>query len=219
MTFVVVVAALVLQTILVIQGGRVLDETAIPPLGTRLLRLVSYFTIQSNVLVAVVSAALAVNPARDGRVFRVLRLDAVVAIAVTGVVHVVLLAPLLDLHGADALADALLHKVVPLLTVIGWLAFGPRPRVSRRTIGLALIWPVLWLLYTLLMGELNGWYPYPFVDVGQLGLGAVLLNCAGVTLLFLALFALVAFADRRLPAAPASVLASRSGASESTPAT
>lgn len=201
-TFVVVVAALVLQTVLVLQGGRVLDETAIPPLGTRLLRLVSYFTIQSNVLVAVVTGMLTLDPARDGRWFRVLRLDAVVAIAVTGLVHLVLLAPLLDLHGVDAVADTLLHKVVPLLAVTGWLVFGPRPRVARRTVGLALIWPVAWLVYTLLMGQVNGWYPYPFVDVGQLGLGRVLLNCAGVTVLFLALFALVALVDRRLAPAP-----------------
>src|SRR5690606_6869223 len=30
-------------------------------------------------------------------------------------------------RGADAVADTLLHVVVPLLTLVGWLLFGPRP--------------------------------------------------------------------------------------------
>lgn len=203
LTFVVAVVALVLQVVLVVQGGRVLDETgAAPPLADRLIRLVSYFTIQSNILVAVVSGVLVRRPRHEGSGFAVARLDAFVGITVTAVVAFVLLAPLQALQGWDAVADTLLHKVVPVLAVIGWFAFGPRPRVRPRTVLLALIWPVLWLVYTLIMGELRGWYPYPFVDVGRFGYGQVLLSCGVVALLFLALFVLAALLDRRLPAAP-----------------
>ncbi len=45
----------------------------------------------------------------------------------TGLVHFVLLRPLLDLEGADYVADKLLHMAVPVLAVAGWAAFGPRP--------------------------------------------------------------------------------------------
>lgn len=202
LTLVVVVAALVLQTVLVLQGGRVLDETEVPSLATRLLRLVSYFTIQANIAVAIAAAMLTRNPDRDGRGFRVLRLDAVIAIAVTGLVSWFLLRPLVHLEGWDSVADGMLHVAVPLLAFLGWLLFGPRPRITAATVGLALIWPVLWLGYTLLMGEINGWYPYPFLNVTQLGYGQALINCAGVTVLFLALFALAALVDRKLPRAP-----------------
>lgn len=210
-TFVVVVAALALQTVLVINGSAVLDEAEIPPLGTRLLRLVSYFTIQSNILVAVVAGMLARRPDRDGTGFRVLRLDALIGITVTGLVHFFLLRPLLDLEGLHALCDTLLHVVVPLLAVIGWAAFGPRPRITGRTIVLGLIWPVAWLIYTLTMGELTGFYPYPFIDAATLGYGQVLLNAAGITVLFLALFGLAALIDRRLPAAPRAAAGSSTG--------
>lgn len=193
---------LVLQTILVISGESVLDETAVPPLGTRLVRLVSYFTIQSNLLVAIVTAGLALNPRRDGPVWRVLRLDAVGGIAVTGVVHWFLLRPLLDLDGSSALADRLLHLVVPVLAVAGWLLFGPRPRITRATVLRALIWPVGWLAYTLLVGAVTGWYPYPFLDVRELGYGPVAAVCAGVTALLLVVFLLARAADHALPAAP-----------------
>lgn len=201
-TFVVAVAALVFQTWLVVVGGHVLGESEPIPLGTRLLRLVSYFTIQSNIAVAIASGILARKPDAEGEGFRVLRLDALIAITVTGLVSWFLLRGLVHLEGADAVADALLHIVVPLLAFLGWLLFGPRPRVSVRTIGLALIWPVLWLGYTLAMGAIHGWYPYPFIDVTELGYPRTLLNAAGVTVLFLALFALAALVDRKLPATP-----------------
>lgn len=203
LTFVVVLGALLLQLVLVIDGASVLDETATPPLGTRLLRLVSYFTIQANVLVAVGAAGLIRDPHRDGAVWRVVRLDAVVGIAVTGVVHWFLLRPLLDLSGANALADRMLHLVVPFLAVVGWLLFGPRPRIERGTVLRALIWPVAWLVYILGLGAVTGWYPYPFLDVGELGgYAPVLLAAGGVTVLFLACFVLAAGVDRRLPPAP-----------------
>ncbi|WP_420112727.1 Pr6Pr family membrane protein [Pseudactinotalea sp.] len=202
LTLVVAVAALVLQTVLVFQGGRLLDDAEILPLGERLLRLVSYFTIQSNIAVAIVAAVLVANPAADGRGFRVLRLDALIGITVTGLVAWFLLRPLMNLTGVDAVTDTLLHIVVPLLAFFGWLFFGPRPRIGMSTIGLALIWPVLWLGYTLVMGEIHGWYPYPFIDVSELGYPRTLLNAAGVTVLFLALFALAALVDRKLPATP-----------------
>lgn len=201
-TFLVAAAALVLQTALVVAGGAVLDETAVPPLGTRLLRLVSYFTIQSNLLVASTAYLLMRDPTRDGPLLRVVRLDAVAGITVTGVVHFFLLRPLLDLHGADALADALLHVVVPLLAVIGWLMHGPRPRIDLRTAALALVWPAAWLVYTLAMGAATGFYPYPFVDVSALGYGRVLLNGLGIAAMLVALFGLAALVDRRLSPRP-----------------
>ncbi|MBC7639003.1 MAG: Pr6Pr family membrane protein [Rhodoferax sp.] len=108
-----------LQLVLVVRGGQVLDEVTPPALGMRLARFVAYFTIQSNVLVAITALTLAHDPARDGRAWRVLRLAAVVGIAVTGLVHFVLLRPLLDLDGADWAADKLLHMVVPVLALVG----------------------------------------------------------------------------------------------------
>ncbi|QIM21005.1 hypothetical protein G7075_07445 [Phycicoccus sp. HDW14] len=199
---VVATVALVLQTVLVLRGGRVLDETAVPPLGIRLGRLVSYFTIQSNVLVAVTSWLLWRDPTRDGRWFRPVRLAALVGITVTGLVHFVLLRPLLDLHGADWAADKLLHMAVPVLAVLAWVLVGPRPRTTPRTAVEALVWPVVWLVWTLVVGALSGWYPYPFLDHREGGVGAVVVACLGITVLFLALFAGVVALERRLRPAP-----------------
>lgn len=202
-TAVVTVLALLLQLVLVVKGGRVLDEVEPPGLGLRLARYIAYFTIQSNILVAVVTAQLARDPRRDGTLWRAVRLAAVVGIAVTGIVHFVLLRPHLDLHGADQLADKLLHMVVPLLAVVGWAVFGPRPRIGLRDLRLALCWPVAWLAETLVVGWLSGWYPYPFLDHreehGTLG---VVVSVVAITVFCLVLFALAHLVDRRARPAP-----------------
>lgn len=202
LTLLTVATALILQTALVINGASVLDETAVAPLGTRLFQMFCYFTIQSNLLVAVLAAGLVADPRRDGRVWRVVQTDALLGITVTGVVHFFLIRPLLHLTGWSAVADTLLHLVVPALVILGWLLFGPRPRLDGRTAWWSLAWPVAWLVLTLVLGEVRGWYPYPFLDVSEHGYAQVLLTSLGVTVLFLVLVTVVRLAERFLPAAP-----------------
>lgn len=198
-TFVVAAFALVFQLVLVIQGSAVLDEVDAPGTAERVRRFFFYFTIQSNLLVAWTALLLTLARARDDRLFRVLRLDAVLGITVTGVVHWFLLRPILDLEGASYVADKLLHVVVPLLAVIGWLVFGPRGLLSRRDVLPALAWPVVWLIVILATGPIADWYPYPFLDVSEHGFGVVLLNSLGITVLFVALALGLVWADRRIP--------------------
>lgn len=198
LTAVVATAALLLQLGLVIAGSAVLAETDPPSLAARVGRFFCYFTIQSNALVAVTCASLARDPAHDGAGWRVLRTAAVVGITLTGVVHFLLLRPLLDLDGADLVADRLLHLVVPFLAVVGWAWFGPRPRTGWREVGLALLWPAGWLAFTLTILAATGWVPYPFLDPGEPGgWPGVVAACLGVTVGFVAVSAGVRAVDRR----------------------
>jgi hypothetical protein len=197
-------AAVVLQLVLVVEGTVILVDDDPPGLAARVYRFFAYFTIQSNLLVALTSTALARDPALDRPVWRVLRLAGLVGITVTGLVHFVLLRPLLDLTGADWAADKLLHVVVPVLALAAWAVVGPRPRTTAREAAYALCWPVAWLVWTLVVGQVDGWVPYPFLDAGTEGWGAVAVVSAGVTVLFLALFALFGWLDRRLAPAPGS---------------
>jgi hypothetical protein len=203
LTALVAIGALVLQLVLVIQGGRVLDENSQPALPIRLGRLVSYFTIQSNLLVAISTTQLARDPLRDGTTWRVVRLAAVAGIFVTGVVHFILLRPLLDLDGADWAADKLLHMAVPLLAVVGWALFGPRPRIEGRELKWALAWPIVWLVWTLVVGGLSGWYPYPFLDPREEhGVPGVVISVVGITAFFVAVLWSARLVDQRIQPAP-----------------
>lgn len=202
LTAVVALAALAAQLVLVVSGASVLVEEDPPGLPARLYRFAAYFTIQSNALVAIGAITLVRDPHRDGRSWRILRLGGVVGIAVTGLVHVTLLRPLLNLEGWSYVCDRLLHVAVPLLAVAGWLAFGPRPRVTAREVGWALGWPVVWLAGTLAVGSLSGWFPYPFLNFDREGWSSVLVACVGITMLLLAGFGAAALVDRRLGPAP-----------------
>lgn len=195
--------AVVLQLVLVVSGSAVLAEGEAPSLAARTGRFFCYFTIQANALVAATTVVLARDPAYDGPRWRVLRGAAIVGITITGLVHFVLLRPLLDLDGLDRLADTLLHLVVPVLAIAGWLIFGPRPRTGLRDLALAFLWPVAWLLVTFAVRAATGWVPYPFLDpAGDGGWAGVAVACVGVTLLF-ALTALAVYAvDRRLTPRP-----------------
>jgi hypothetical protein len=198
-TAVVTWVALVLQLVLVIRGGVVLDDVSPPGLGTRLIRFISYFTILTNLLVAITTTTLALGQTVAPRWWKILRLNAIVGIAVTALVHWFFLRPLLDLSGADYLADKLLHVVVPLLALIGWAVFGPRGKVEPSLLLPSLIYPIGWLVYTLVRGAVVDWYPYPFLDVNLHGYPQALLACAGVAVLLLALTWGAMKLDPRLP--------------------
>jgi hypothetical protein len=206
-TAAIAVLAIITQLVLVIRGTNVLVTDGVTPgTATRVVRFFSYFTVQSNVLVAIVAATLAVRPDRDGRWWRVLRLAAQFGITVTGIVYVTLLRPIVNLEGIPKLTDVAFHYVVPVVTVLGWLLFGPRPRIDDHTLVWSLVWPVAYIGYVLVYGEATGWYPYPFVDVGALGYVTTLRNAVGITVLFLGVGTVYLLLDKRLrPSVGASI--------------
>lgn len=200
-----VVAALVIQVALVLTGGpdpNTGATVASVGVGTRMVQTLSFFTIQSNILVLVVAASLVVDPARDGRLWRVLRLDALLGITITGLVFDLILIRYVDPSGWQLVATIGFHYVAPWATLLGWLLFGPRPRIDRRTIAWAFVWPAAWIVYTFVRGALVDWYPYPFLDVAEVGYPAAIGSTAVVVVVSVVLVAVFAQLDRRLPAAP-----------------
>ena len=183
-------AGLVLQFVLVVTGYRpdFVPVEQQPSTGTAVVRFLCYFTIQSNLLVILTCARTVLGGGSGRRVWPVLRIDAVVGILVTGVVYAVLLAPTLSHTGWDAVANAAVHQVTPVLAVVGFLLFAPSARPGPRVLGWVLVWPAAYVLLTLGHGAGTGWYPYPFVDVGRLGYVTALRN----GLLLIALIALLA---------------------------
>jgi len=198
LTGIVAASAVVLQFVLVWQGHAVLDAQNPPTLATRVERFFCYFTVLSNILVAAVSIRDATGTSASSRLWRVLRLNAVVGICVTAVVHWFALRPLLDLHGADLLADKLLHVVVPVLAVFTWVVAGPRGQVLSSELVLSSLFPALYMLWTLVHGAWRHWYPYPFADVRLHGYAVVLLNSLAVVALMVVLSFAALLLDRRL---------------------
>jgi hypothetical protein len=165
----------------------------------RSLNVLSFFTIQSNLLVGAATVLLALDLNRPSAAFCVLRMIGLVGITVTFVVFHVVLSRLLDLDTWSEAANQLLHTVVPVLALTGWVAFGPRGLTSARVAKLSVLFPLLYMAFALIRGPLNSdWYPYPFADAKTLGYFRVLVNAAWIMLLFAALAAGATALDRRL---------------------
>ncbi|MFJ4167856.1 Pr6Pr family membrane protein [Microbacterium sp. NPDC089698] len=198
----VVLAGFVVQFYLLFTGGADANsgETgSAVPLGIRFVRLFSFFTIQSNLLVLAGSALLA-SKTRLGRVGRVLFLDALLGIIITGLVFSFILAPDLELRAEAVFVSNLFHLITPTMFVIGWLLFGPRRQFTITTVAWALAWPAAWLVGTFVRGAVTGWYPYPFLDANVVGYPAALTGAGIVILVAATLMAVVLLIDNKVPA-------------------
>ena len=154
----------------------------------------SFFTILTNLLVALVFSAIALR--RPGGRVQFLSSPSVQAattvyIVIVGVVYQLLLRQLWNPQGAAWVADFLLHSVVPAGYVLYWLLFAPRTGLRWKDAVQWLAYPGVYVVYVLVRGAVSGFYPYPFVDVKVLGYGRVSANAAVLMLVFLGMGLLV----------------------------
>lgn len=171
------------------------------------LNVFTYFTIMSNVIVAVTCILLAINPRRFSSAFAVWRLTGIVAIAITGIIYNTVLAKLFVAPNVwSALSNDLEHIVVPILAVLGWLVFGPRLRFRWSTILWGALIGLAWLTFTLIRGTFpvanqtdDHWYPYPFLDVAVHGYPSTLINSVAILAFYVLLAAGVLGLDKVLP--------------------
>lgn len=158
--------------------------------------LARFFTILTNVIVAVAMTALAL-----GRYLPASLIGGVtLAILLVGVVYMTLLRGLLELSGGALLADMLLHKVTPLLVPAWWMLFAAKGRLEWRDPWLWGLYPLAYFPYALWRGLAEGKYAYPFIDVGELGWATVLGNAALIAAAFVLGGMLLVALDRRLGA-------------------
>ncbi|WP_427886217.1 Pr6Pr family membrane protein [Kribbella sp. GL6] len=199
----VIFASLVIQLVLIFAGGADAnsgDTGGAVGLGTRLYRLFSFFTIQSNLIVLAAAVCLVLRPLRDGAFWRVVRLDSLLGIVIAGLVFAIVLAPQVHLTGWALAATIGFHYISPWTTLAAWLYLGPRPRLTWRAVVLAFVWPLAWLVYIFTQGAFTHWYPYPFLNVTDLGLATALRNAALVLVLGLLLATGLKALDKKLPA-------------------
>ena len=162
-------------------------------------RYFAFFTIQSNLIGVAALAATAVTPAPRPRWLEWLRGAAVVYLTVTFIVVIALL------QGVDVglqllWVDFALHKLMPLIVVADFVLDPPRTRLSTRDALLWLVFPLIWLAYTLIRGPIAGWYPYPFLDPAHGGYGPVAVTSLVIVVAGAVLSLAVAWLGNRLTA-------------------
>lgn len=169
-----------------------------------------FFTILTNILVAKVLSSAVIGP-RNALLRFYLRPGVQTAIAMSIVivclVYNIMLRQLWHPTGWLRVADLIVHDIMPPLFLLYWWLAVPKGGLRWSQV---LVWqryPAGYFFYVLLRGAVDGWYPYPFLDVNTLGYGQVLVNAIAVLLAFVAV-ALILVALGRWQARRASVAAS-----------
>ncbi len=165
-------------------------------------RLGSYLTNLTIFAVALCFSCVAVlGRSPFGRFFRKppVVTAVVVYIVFVGLAYNLLLRHLWTPSGYRAMLNECLHTVIPLLSAIYWVLFVPRFHLSLRQCLLWLIYPLAYLCITLWRGSTSDFYPYPFIDVGELGYPHVLLNASLLVLAFVTLMGVFIALNHRRP--------------------
>ncbi|SDP47829.1 hypothetical protein SAMN05428975_1384 [Mucilaginibacter sp. OK268] len=166
-----------------------------------IIQLLSFFTIQSNIMVGVCLWTLLLKPSNV--LYRFFSRGYVLGgiclyIIVVGLVYNIILRNLWHPIGLFKLADELLHSVNPLLFVIYWLIFARQEKLKWAQ-SLNWLWfPFLYLVYTLIRGVITQLYPYPFIDAVKLGYGQICINSLVLLVVFLVLGLLLILITRVL---------------------
>lgn len=151
------------------------------------VRYFSFFTILTNILVAASFTAVYIKGVSVAGSFltRPKTLTATaVYITIVGLIYNIILRFQWAPEGLAKLVDELLHSIIPVGFIIFWLLYVPKQSIGWKNIFPWLVYPLVYLAYTILRGEFAQWYPYPFVDVIQLGYNKVMINSAMVCVLF-----------------------------------
>ncbi|MGW8503591.1 Pr6Pr family membrane protein [Streptomyces sp. CLCI03] len=180
--------------------------------------VLSYFTIWTNILVAVVfgwSAARAWRRRPD--VAPLHRGGVLLFILITGLVfHLVLANPsspfdvsaeLDRLTGARAVANQLLHTVTTIGALLDFLLLTAPRTLRPRHAAQWLAYPLTYVTFALLRGALLApdsarRYTYPFIDAARYGYAHVALNALVLGVAFYALGLALVAADRFRPTPP-----------------
>lgn len=152
----------------------------------------SFFTIESNLFAATVlliSAYISFS-GRPSRRLEYFRGAATLYMVVVGIIYFLLLRGFeASLNTTLPWVNFILHYVFPVAIVIDWVV---TPLTHKLHFKYALVWliyPLVYLVYSLIRGAIVNWYPYPFLnpttDSGSNGVIIITISitilCTGLT--------------------------------------
>jgi hypothetical protein len=128
----------------------------------------SYFTVQSMILGIVVFVVGAVNALRqpvDPLWLDMVRLIATTFMLVSGIVFAFILieGTLRGIPVWSPWSSQIMHFWLPAFALLDWL-IAPGRDAPWKTIPWVLVFPSLWVVFTMIRGAFVFWYPYFFLD-------------------------------------------------------
>jgi len=185
---------------LAMQFAWAIDNPAVQDisLAERIIRYFSFFTVVGNGIIAIFTTAMAAAPSsrfssrvQNGSVLTA----AAVYISIVAVVYSLFLRSVVNAQGWHLISDHIVHDAVPVVFILYWLVYAAKKDVRWLDPVRWLLVPVLYIVYSLIHGAVDNWYPYWFADVTKIGYPAALRNSGFVLIAFLVfgfMFAVVA---------------------------
>jgi hypothetical protein len=182
-------------------------------MGNRVFESLSYYTIQSNVIVLVFFVFLIIQTWRHRNQtsrphYPTAKGAVMLCITLTFLGYHFLLSPTLFSMGsisyAVSPANIAVHYIVPILTISDWLLFDPKGSFKKLD---PLKWtaiPLAYLVFALVRANFatftvsQSHYPYFFIDIDQFGVGQVAINLLLISVVYIALGYLVYLIDHGL---------------------
>ncbi len=172
------------------------------------LKQFAYFTVQSNVLVAVVYLVMIFSN-KENNLMRLINNQAVVAIILTGLVYNLMLKPYIsgDEYSPNTLSDILVHSLTPILVFFDFIFFTNHEKHKINEIFYNLTFPMLYWIFTLVFVALGenfnigntyiSNYPYFFLNIRAVGIGYFLLVIAFILIISLLLYIIEWFISKK----------------------
>lgn len=171
--------AVIVQLFLMIQNRQAdIPET--------IIRFFSFFTILTNILVALYFTTKGFN--LKGFPFKIFTAASSVTaittfILIVGLVYQFILRQIWEPTGMQMIVDELLHTIIPLYMLVYWFFNIQKDDLILKNLFYWLLYPVIYLVAVMLRGYFSHYYPYPFLNVDQLGLQIILKNI-GLIIIF-----------------------------------
>ncbi len=154
----------------------------------KFINIISYFTILCNSLIAVsLSFSTFFPKTKLGAFFSSLSVKTAIAlyIFIVFVVYNTVLRGIWKPTGWQLFLDNMLHVLIPILYILSWLFFVTKGKLNWNNGLYWLLFPLIYLIYSLIRGAIVNWYPYPFLNAVKLGYNQVIINIIIMLFVFL----------------------------------
>lgn len=168
--------SLIAQFLIMIQNSEV-------ELFDSIIRFFTFFTILSNSLVAICFTAVLFTSSSFFQSYKTQTAIAVY-ISIVAIVYNIILRFIWEPTGLQRIVDELLHVVNPIIFVAYWIMIKNKISLSYKFVFKILVFPLVYLFTVLLIGNFTTNYPYPFLNVNELGYTSVVINSVVISVAF-----------------------------------
>ena len=164
------------------------------------IRFFSYFTILTNLLVVIYYTSrisffentFIKNLSNSGTITAITSY-----ILIVGIVYQILLRNVWNPTGLQKIIDELLHTVIPLFTLVYWFCFADSKDYKIKNIKIWFWYPIAYFLFVIIRGHFSNYYPYPFINVSEIGYVQACINSLIITVAFMAVLSILIFIGKK----------------------